>query len=390
MEREAFPLRCLESGELGDSPERERRQASVGALFLQQDIFEETSPRAVLRLSEPEIACLRTSGCGSRGHVDQPRTPSSFGSWLSAKTAFFLTRCPDRSQCAADHADRFPCPPLREPEQRLTANFRALVVACGRDSVSTTAGTLPDDSRGDLLAHLVARILREHAAEDRAPASPRALPSQKAVSPRSHSGRVVATKPSSVRSAAGTLCSAWPHRRLRDAFRWSPVSTAAVTARRATRRFVRLPVAQPDQRHAGRVDVAIRREGADAADATVPTAGEDVEFGRGSSAIRVPRRSKPSPVFMTPLPFSSGTCRRTCSYRNGVEAAHLPGSAIIGIAVADPGTPVARRRPALRSRPWRRRAQLVFASRIPLARRPAPPPEAPHQKPGRVNVTGER
>ena len=111
------------------------------------------------------MACLRTSGLRLlRATSISFGTPSSFGSWLSANTAFFFTSVSGSLSIAPVMvADRLLAGLLRQPEQRLAADLGAAVVARVAISVVSADGTvLTDRPKVDFLAHLVARILRDH------------------------------------------------------------------------------------------------------------------------------------------------------------------------------------------------------------------------------------
>ena len=275
-------------------------------------------PRRIAPRADPcvwpsqNIACLRTSGLRLlRATSISFGTPSSFGSWLSANTAFFLTSVSGSLSIApAIVASASLAGLLREPEQRLAADLGALVVARRRDQRRQRERRLADrqSERRPCRGPCRSDPAPSSAPAGAHPARPRVEPSQNAVSPRSHSGRPGATKLSSARSARRPLCSAiavsavLPTRSCR-----SPLVGDDGDERREPRdAVVRLHVGQPDERHAGRVDVAVGRERPDARDGAALQAREDQELGRAARArCARRRRSRTSPVFIdTPPPLS--------------------------------------------------------------------------------------
>jgi hypothetical protein len=146
------------------------------------------------------------------------------------------------------------------------------------------------------------------AARSRAPASPRELPSQNAVSPRSHSGRAGAMKPSSARSAAATLCSATAVIAvLPTRSRPSPLSGAAATsdASHATLSSGLTSVSHTS----GMLAASMSQSGVNVRTRlTAPFSrrASTRNSAAGSSAMRPPRLSRMSPLFIdTPPPLSS-------------------------------------------------------------------------------------
>ena len=177
------------------------RQVSTG---LRAEFPRRTSARAdPCDWPSQNIACLRTSGFRLvRATSISFGTPSSFGSWLSANTAFFFTSVSGSLSIApVIVADRLLAGLLREPEQRLAAHAACSgrSRAAAMSAVSADGTLLTDRPKVTFSRTLSLGSCCDHARRAAARRPRRAsMPSQNAVSPRSHSGSSGATNASSV------------------------------------------------------------------------------------------------------------------------------------------------------------------------------------------------
>src|SRR5262249_27991069 len=117
------------------SSHRSRAIGPRRPLLLQQNVLEELRRARILRLAEPEhrlLADLRTAMVAR--DLDQFR-PAFVSRELAEREPPFLLDLDLRVvvDCARDGRNRLPAGLLRQPEQRLTADLDAAVVARGGD-----------------------------------------------------------------------------------------------------------------------------------------------------------------------------------------------------------------------------------------------------------------